>query len=303
MASTEKQRLAKWIGEQIHTVQADSAPLRLFKLQHVVEGRDKPDNILEVHFRDQTSSEPIAQQLLDHAQGDANASGGTHRYIVKAMYGQQELEHRGGRYAMRIKGESDEDEDVAILGNVSATPGGHLAMALRHNETIMRIAMLQASETLSATLGVLSRVSERLERSEESRGLMLDRLEEQSRLRLDAELQARTQLRREKREDMAIQVATEVLLPKVIQQIGTADTQLELLLKGMSEEQIMAIAATLRPDQVEAFVGIFKTLAAKQEGKEKREEALDGEAKAILSRTIVEPPKVQVKDKPEGGTP
>lgn len=138
--------------------------------------------------------------------------------------------------------------------------------------------MMNTQNQLMGSLGM------RLEKAENRAASMYELLEKSANDRTMRELEVRKQIRREGREDMAIQVATKVLLPKLIGEHGTTDTQLEMLVGSMTEDQIEALGAQLRPDQIPVFVGMMRKLAAKKQAAEDKEKHLKHESEEILKR-------------------
>jgi hypothetical protein len=282
MKPADKKRLEVWLSQQIHTEQPDGAPLRLFKVSHLVEGAIKKASILEVHYRDQTETASIAAQLIEHAQADADAAGGVQKYEIKAQYGQQQVESRGGRFVMRLKGEAEDTEDEMGLASVETSGRGVLAMVMKHQEGTMRLMVGVVGDLMNSQQTILGNLSARVEKAEARSSSLYELLEKAANDRLDRELAARDQLRKERREDMMINVAEKVLLPKLIQSVGTVDTQMEMLIAGMSEQQLEAIAATLTPEQIPAFVALMKSLDARQKKSKADEAKLEQDKKALL---------------------
>lgn len=265
MKPADRKRIQAWITGRIFEEQADGAPLRCFKLSQIVEGNaGKKPCILEVQCRDQGSAEAITEELLGHAQMDADAAGGLQKYEIKAQYGVAEAETRGGRCAFRLTGETEDKDDDMGFSAMSTDARGMLAQQMRHNEGFAKATILMTTEIVALQNTLVNSLAVRVEKAEDRSAKMAELMERMMSDRMERELAARRELRQEKREEMIIDTIQKVVVPKVLEKYGAAETQIEYLISTMDDEQLGAMADKLRPDQIPLFIAVAQKLEAKK---------------------------------------
>lgn len=215
MKPADKKRIEAWIAGRIFEEQADGAPIRCFKLSQIVEGAQKKPTILEVQCRDQGSAEIIANELISHAQMDADATGGVQKYEIKAQYGVVEAESRGGRCAFKLAGESEDKDDELGFASMSTDARGMLAQQMRHNEGFAKAIILMTSEIAGVQNTMLNSLALRVERSEDRSAKMAELMERMMSDRMERDLAARRELIKEKRIDMVVDTVQKLVVPGV----------------------------------------------------------------------------------------
>ncbi len=131
------ERVTKWIQTRMLSAGEDGAPLRLFKLSHVQEGTSKPATLNDHELSDGDTAEAIASDFYRQACEDADShGGGTHRYTVRAFYGEgEEIEASQARIVFPVMAN---DEDTDELGQMSPTEKGMTIQLMRHQEAVVR---------------------------------------------------------------------------------------------------------------------------------------------------------------------
>lgn len=297
----EKKRLVAFLAEHLYAKQEDEAPLRNFRVSHHQEGTSKSNLVTNAHVRgERAEPDALADNILLACQGDADASGGVHRYVVRAMYGIRSEEARGGRHIIKLRGDTEKDDDDTLDG-IEVGPRGVLSMLMRHQEGTQKYAFLHGSEIMDKQFTLIDRLIQRNEALETRQVSMFDTIQRMSDDRLNREIEARKQLRREKREDLAISLAMRYLPGMLAEKTGGPNAALIELVSGLSDEQIEQIHKTLAPDQQKKFLPVvLKVLKerAEAEAKEKIARAKqDAEEQKILDQAEGKSlPQLSIKD-------
>lgn len=284
MKAADRKRLEVWVTNRMNEEQPDEAPLRLFKISHLVEGATKKATILEVPYRDQTEASAIATQLADHATSDANVAGGIQKYEIKALYGNNNLESRGGRFAFKLQAEKADDDDDMGIGSMEVSGRGSLAQQMRHNEQLLRVFAGTIGEVLTGQQNMMNSLSGRLERAESGRSAAYELIERLANERMDREIAAEEAKRRARREELLINAVQQVVMPKLMSQFATTDTKMEALLNTMSDEQLEAFMENMRPEQLPMVLSVYKDIIAKKEANKAKEDTVKQTNQAMLDK-------------------
>ncbi|HNY48629.1 MAG TPA: hypothetical protein PKN64_16855, partial [Casimicrobium sp.] len=87
---------------------------------------------------------------------------------------------------------------------------------------------------------------------------------------------------KEKRIDMVVDTVQKLVVPKVLEKYGAAETQIEYLISTLDDEQLGALAEKLRPDQIPLFVEVARKIDAKKEAAAKAANEAESERKKLV---------------------
>ena len=250
-------RLIRWCRNLFHK---ERKPIR-FELRQLGGGESRVADIDDFAGK---SPEDIIDQLYDLANDDAHAFRGLVKYAVLAYADD-------GPYISRaffsVEGRGMESD--FIEESEAPNEKGQMSQTLRHNEAYTRL-------TLSALNSLIHTQSRNLDKKDEQLNKLMDqhfRVIEAYEHLMDRAFERQMQLReQEKTEQMKeallekVGVFLPVLAGKLLPQSNNpvaGEEHILTLIASLTEDQIAALGAVLKPEQAASFIELYKTYAAK----------------------------------------
>lgn len=261
----------KWLTVQIADLTSRGSISR-FELYHTVE--EAPAERIQVFSLEEEEGadpEELGQAIWEMAENDAasRSLGTPQRYVIWSFRG--DMDEMDSQYAFSIRGKQ---VTHAYDGESSepSTERGHVGQMMRHNESIHRMMMLMTD----ATAGRLaSELQQERRRREEVENKMLETMKLHQDLldrKADRDLTEAKEAAKARRHDELMGFFLS-MAPLVLSQFmghkgasGTAsaamrDTAIGKILKGLSQEEAMAVLGSLKGKNQLAFMELYKSYA------------------------------------------
>lgn len=261
----------KWLTLQIADL-TSRGPITRFELYHTVE--ETPAERIQVFNLDEEESsdpEELGGAIWEMAENDAGtrAMGTPQRYVIWSFRGDNE--EMDSQYSFNIRGKQ---MTHAYDGESSepATERGHTGQMMRHNESMHRMMMLMTDATAGRLAGELQ---QERKRREEVENKMLETMKLHQELldrKADRDLTEAKEAAKARRHDELMGFFLS-MAPLVMSQFmghkgmgGTAsaamrDTAIGKILKGLSQEEAMAVLGALKGQNQLAFMELYKSYA------------------------------------------
>jgi hypothetical protein len=255
------------------------------ELHHAVE--EGSNNLVRAWESDEIEGRApssLADTVYEAAFTDAANFRGVQRYAVRAFEDNSARIAPVGRTFLEIEGGQTEDvNEFTATGNEPANSRGHLSQMMRHNESIMKLAIVGARENASILQKLVMTQQEQLERYGDREVKVMELV--QSLLDRKAERDMEVEDKQDSRQmkKMLIGKGLEmapVLMTKLLSR-GTKnpeDEQIKGLLthfaSTLNEEQMMNLMGVLDDGQKAVFIELYTTLQKQAEEQRKAQEAM-----------------------------
>jgi len=238
--SDQNKDIDKWIRQQLSR-QRD-VRLERFVLRSAQIGT-KGSEVETFPVPDEISVDNVGlfvDEIMARAQTDADVIGKLVRYnLIACEVGRKD----GSRFSFRLRGEADDDDSE---GDEAPTEKGLIGQLMRHNEALMRMAVM----TMGTTNTMLAR---RVEQSEQANERLVDErsqyfraMEESKSLQHERDVSMLLASGQEERKNEALK-KLESLLPVVVNKIAGR----EVLPEGQTGDIFGTLANSLSPDQLQ----------------------------------------------------
>ncbi len=250
-------RLIRWCRNLFHK---DKKPVR-FELRQLGGGESRVADIDDFTGK---SPEDIIDQIYDLANDDSHAFRGLVKYAVLAYADD-------GPYISRaffsVEGRGAESD----LIEESETPNekGQMSQVLRHNEAYARLALSASNSLIHTLTRNMEKKDEQLNRLMDQHFKVIEAYEHLMDKTYERQLALRDQEKNEKLKDAILEkvgVFLPVLASKLLPESSTpviGEEHILSLISSLTEDQIAALGALLKPEQSASFIELYKTYAAK----------------------------------------
>jgi len=187
----------------------------------------------------------------DDAEGMA---AGLQRYKILCYVKHKSNAH--SRFTFAMSGANDEVDDTGV--SEPATGKGLLGQLMRHNEAIMRTAVMSTNQNMAMMQRTIGRQNEHIEKLLEDRRETFEVTEDLKSQRHDRELASLQMENQEKRYSEMFDKAS-LLLPAVVnrvagkkllpENVSPMQDMLKGLAESLTEDQLAKIMPTLKPEQ------------------------------------------------------
>lgn len=280
----DKEKLKDFLGRQFYKSDEDLGVCYKLVCRHLgADSRSKTGDVFQIMVPhnekvvkvDDDELEIMTNQIEGSVQEDAEGVGGICRYQLHAYF--TKSPRAVCRYAFRVQA-SDLDEYEEGFDSGGGQKGQH-AQVLRHNEAIMRIAVMGANQTIGLQNRSLARKEEQIEKLLDGRMKDFELMEDLRSQQHMRELETKAQEAREARYEDLYQKG-KTLLPVIANRIAGR--------KVMPEDgdpmvnTITAFAESLQPGQAQdimsklnsvqkvAFVEILDAMHNKEDEEQKK---------------------------------
>lgn len=258
-----------------------------YVLRHAAKGKNGTE-VESFEITESLSPEELdllAASIHDRAQMDADGIGPTvQRYTITSYLKDEKVT---GRLAFRCKGSADLDfDEESETGEEDApTNRGLMQQLMRHNEANNRTLMNVMGATLTSMARRMESSDRMIEKLQEERRKEFEIIENARSQEAERQLLLESERAKQARYDIGFkkiaQLAPVALSHFTGGKLEAKDTAFSLMLKelvsGMSEEQFMAIARTLKPEQQIAFFRMIQMM--KEQAKESK--TTEGESNGV----------------------
>lgn len=207
----------------------------------------------------------------DDAEGLA---AGVQRY--KLLIYCKHQSHPFRRIAFRMSAGHDEEDEIGLTEGPN--PKGLLGQMMRHNEALMRTAVMGANQTIGMLVRQNSSQANQMEILLRDRRADYETMEELKSQHHERDLMSMESENREKRFQMMFEKAS-ILVPALVNRVSgqkllpESSTPFREMVRGLVEsmdgDQLGKIMPHLRSDQQLAFMEIFESMRQEEQGKQK----------------------------------
>lgn len=285
-------KLVDWLKFTLNLTEGGA--ITRFDLYHTVDGGEGTELLGRFPVRD-ASEFDMAQTLWDKAEGDAETrmTGRMQRYVALAYRGDEEQSESSHPFIMNGRARLELGGDTE-----SATPSGHLAQLMRHDER-MHGMIMQVTETTTGRL-IRDLEAERARRIqlEDRQMKTYEMMEELTDKKHERDMEMRkidaSQQRHEQLMGMLMSMAplviSKVLGPGAGVAIGAAaqlpaaggrDESVHQFFKSLDEKEVMHIVSGLSTEKQIVAMEIFK---AHMEEEERRNEPAPKQLRAVAGK-------------------
>ena len=285
-----KEKLKDWLGRQFYRSDENLGVCCKLICRHLgADGRTKTGDVFQLMVPndevvvkvDDDELEIMANQIEGAVLEDAEGIGGVQKYQLLAYF--TKASRSVARLTFRMTGaDLDEYEDSM---SEPATAKGHHAKIMRHNEALMRIAVLGANQSIGMLNRTVARQSDTIvllltQRVEEFE--LIENLKSQQHER---DLATKAEEYKQERYNQLFEKG-KVLLPVVANRIAgrkvlpeETDPMIETLkslVETLDPAQVSDILPKLRPEQQIALIEFIEAYKNEHEEKEGKKQLSDG---------------------------
>lgn len=258
-----KEKLKDWLSRQFYKMDEALGPCCKLVCRHLsADGRTKTGDVFQIMVPhneqvvkvDEDELLIMANQIESSVLEDAEGIGGVQRYQILAYHTQ--ASRPVTRFTFRMSA-ADLDEYEDEFSEPASTKGQH-AQIMRHNEALMRIAVMGANQALGLQNRTIARQADLIEKMMSQRMEEFELIEELRSNQHERELMTKAEEAKQERYNQLFEKG-KVLLPVVANRIAgrkvlPEDTDpmvetLKSLVETLDPGQVSDILPRLRPEQ------------------------------------------------------
>lgn len=245
--------IAEWVKAQVGR-KTPAGRCVAFVLRHVSPTRQSQGDIERVEVPEKVTKSftlEAANYLLGAADRDAGALGGPQTYTIGAVF--EGSVNPLVRHTFRCSAPEVEEGSPDPSVSEPATPQGHVAQMMRHNEALVRMATQGTQRTIDSLSRLLSQRDEMVVRYQSKELQRIEQMEELASAKHEREM-ARTILeQRERRKDELL----DMVLP-LVPTLANKLTGVKLLPGGVQDgDGIKALLSSITERQVDQLTQIL----------------------------------------------
>lgn len=270
-----REKLKDWLSRQFYGADSEVGPCCKLVCRHLESKAGDvfqimvPNNELVVKV-DDDELEIMVNQIEGSVLEDAEGIGGVQKYRLLAYH--TKAARPVARFTFRMTGaDLDEYEDNFTEG---ASAKGHMGQMMRHNEALMRIAVMGANQALGIQNRTIARQAEQVERLLTQRMQEFELIEDLRSQQHERDLATKAEENKQVRYQELFEKG-KVLLPVLANRIAgrrllpeEADPMVETLrsfAETLSPAQISDIMPKLKPEQQVALVEFLEAMHDKND--------------------------------------
>lgn len=276
-----KQKISHWLERTFYIVDEDKGPCVKLVLRHVTQGSNSSKDGEVWSMKVETGEDVVAvpeediiiivNEIEQASFDDAEGLGGLQKYKLLAYFSRESVPRR---FSFRMTGSHDEDEDETGLSE-PATKQGHLGQMMRHNEALMRITMLSASQNMGIMSKTISTQATQIDKLLTDRQEYFETMEDLKSKRherdlMTQEVEQRTLLQKEMLDSAKLllpAVANRLAGKKILNEKDPMAMGLKALVESLNSEQLQGMMSTLSPQQ-QILLAEFIQTSQGDDGKE-----------------------------------
>jgi len=223
-----------------------------FALTHEVEG-SKPRTLLNCVVQRSSldaEKERIPEEISEAAKSHAEEASRIQRYSIVA-YAQDDSVL--AMCPFRLKPSSSDASSE--LDSEPATSKGIVAQLMRHNESLTRVYMQSFQATATMLAEEVARLRRRNDELEDKNIDMISTFEALYSEKHKRDIEVSQEIASESRKERLLEQG-EKLLPFIAAKL-TGQSNVQRFVDTLSEEDMMALLTTLKPNQIEALKGVL----------------------------------------------
>lgn len=280
----QKEKLKDWLNRQFFKHDEDLGPCCKLVCRHLgADARTKTGDVFQIMVQnnekvvtlDDDELEILCNQIEAGVLEDAEGIGGLQKYQLLAYH--TKAARPVSRYTFRMSGsELDEYEDGMTE---TPTKQGHIAQMMRHNEGIMRIAVMGANQSIGLLNRTVSRQAQQIEKLLDQRMEEFELIENLRSQRHERDLMTKEADNREQRYQELYEKGS-LLIPVIANKIAgrkilpeKLDPMTEMLksfAETLTPAQVSDMLPRLRPEQQIAFLEFLEKVKDAEEDKEQK---------------------------------
>ena len=258
-----KLKVKRWLEKHLWATR-EEGPVVKIVIRHLdANGRTGKEEIWSCNVPYEEDSVTLPEEDVDDLITDMDMScfddaegmaAGLQRYKILIFVKHKANAH--SRFTFSLSGDNQDVDDTGV--SEPATQKGFLGQLMRHNEAIMRTAIMSTNQNMAMLNRTVSRQNDHIEKLLEERRESFELTEDLKSQHHDRELASLQMRNQEKRYSEMFDKAS-LLLPAVVNRVAgkkllpESVSPMQDMLKGLaeslSEEQLAKIMPTLKPEQ------------------------------------------------------